>query len=75
MLILTSLWLLLILRLSHHPFLYPCPFTVDQLYGLKINDQQLFFPRAYGTEVHYCPSLDLSTDNLSDKRHIPEQRI
>ena len=34
--------------------------SVDQKYGLKINDHQLFFPQAYGTEVNYCPSLDLS---------------
>ena len=43
---------------------------MDQLYGLMINDHQLFFPRVYGTEVHYCPSLDLSADNLSDQGHI-----
>ena len=24
-------------------------FTMDQMYGLKINDLQLFFPQAYGT--------------------------
>ena len=47
---------------------------MDQMYGLKINDHQLFFPQVYGkliTEVNYCPSLDLSTDNLSDQGHIP----
>ena len=26
--------------------------------------------QAYGTEVNYCPSLDLSADNLSDQGHI-----
>ena len=26
---------------------------------------------AHGTEFNYCPSLDLSADNLSDQRHIP----
>ena len=45
--------------------------SVDQKYGLKINDHQLFFPQAYGTEVNYCPSLDLSADNLSEQVHIP----
>ena len=27
--------------------------------------------QAYGTEVNYCPSLDLSADNLADQGHIP----
>ena len=35
-------------------------FTMDQIYSLKINDHQLFFPQAYGTEVNDCPSLDLN---------------
>ena len=33
-------------------------------------DHQLFFPQAYGTDVNYCPFLDLSADNLSDQGHI-----
>ena len=41
-------------------------FNMDQMYGLKIKDYQLFFPQAYGTEFNYSPSLDLSADNLSD---------
>ena len=41
------------------------------MYGFKINDHQLFFPQAYGTEVNYCPSLDLSADHLSDQGHFP----
>ena len=41
------------------------------MYGFKINDHQLFFPQAYETEANYCPSLDLSADNLSDQGHIP----
>ena len=45
--------------------------SVDQKYGLKINDHQLFFPQAYGTEVNYSPFLDLSADKLSDPEHIP----
>ena len=47
-------------------------FTMDQMYGFKISDHQLFFPHAYGAEVNYCPSLDLSVDNLSDQyiKHI-----
>ena len=49
----------------------PGHFTMDQIYGFKINDHQLFFPQAYGIEANYCPSLDLSADNLSDQRHIP----
>ena len=51
-------------------FMLPSHFTMDQMYELKINDHQLFFPRAHGTEVNYCPSLDLSADNLSDQGHI-----
>ena len=46
-------------------------FTMDQIYSLKINDHQLFFPQAYGTEVNYYPFLDLNADNLSDKGHVP----
>ena len=34
-----------------------------RLYGLKINDHQLFSPQAFGTEVTYCCFLDLSADN------------
>ena len=41
-------------------------FTMDQMKGLKINDHQLFFPQAYRAEFNYCPSLDLSGDNLLD---------
>ena len=50
------------------PFLMPSGhFTMDQMYGFKINDHQfLFFPQGHGTEFNYCPSLDLSADNLSD---------
>ena len=66
MLNLTSLWLL-----SSPFFMPPGHFTMDQIYGFKINDHQLFFPQAYGIEANYCPSLDLSADNLSDQRHIP----
>ena len=48
------------------PFFMPSDhFMMDQMYGVKINDHQLFFPQAYGTEFNYCPSLDLSADNLS----------
>ena len=52
-------------------FMPPGHFTLDQMYGLKINDHQLFFPQAHGTEVNYCPSLDLSAENLSDQGHMP----
>ena len=52
-------------------FMPPGHVSVDQKYGLKINDHQLFFPRAYGTEVNYCPSLDLSANYLSDQGHTP----
>ena len=41
------------------------------MYRLKINDHQLFFSQAYGTEVNYYPFLDLSANNLSDEGHIP----
>ena len=68
---LTSLWLLLILGFKLPPFfISPEHFTLDQMYGLKINDHYFFLPQAYGTEVNYCPSLDLSADNLSDQWHI-----
>jgi len=50
----------------------PGHFTMEQRYGLKISDHQLFFPQAYGTEVNHRLSLDLSADNLSDQGHIPE---
>ena len=46
-------------------FMLPSHFTMDQKYGLKINDHP------YGTEVNDCPSLDLNADNLSDQGHIP----
>ena len=52
-------------------FMPPGHFTKDQIYGLKINDHQLFSPQAHGTEVNYCPSLILNPDNLSDQEHIP----
>ena len=36
------------------PFFMPSDhFTMDQTYGFKINDHQLFFPQAYGKEVNY----------------------
>ena len=51
-------------------FMPPGHFTLDQMYGLKINDYQLlfFFLQAYGREADYCPSLDLRANNLSDQR-------
>ena len=52
-------------------FMLPGHFTMDEMYGFKINNHQLFFAQACGTEVNYCPCLDLSTDNLSDQGHIP----
>ena len=59
-------------QIKSPPFsLPPGHVSVDQKYGLKINDHQLFFPRAYGTEVNYCPSLDLSANYLSDQGHTP----
>ena len=49
------------------PFFMPTDhFTVDQMYGFKINDHQ-FFPQAYVPEFNYCLSLNLSADNLSDQ--------
>ena len=44
---------------------------MEQMYGLKITDHQLFLPQAYGTEVNYYPFLDLSAYNLLDQGHIP----
>ena len=58
----------------HHPmtfFMTRVHFTMDQMYSLKINDHQLFFPQAYGTEVNYYSFLHLSADNLSDQGHTP----
>ena len=52
-------------------FMPPGHYTMDQMYGLKINDHQLFFPQAHGTEVNYCPSLDMSANYLSDQGHTP----
>ena len=53
------------------PFsLLPSHFTMDQMYGIKINVHQLFFTQAYGTAVTYCPSLDLSAANLSGQGHV-----
>ena len=49
----------------------PGHFTMEQRYGLKISDHQLFFPQAYEKETNCCLFLDLNTDNLSDKGHIP----
>ena len=51
-------------------FMLPSHFTMDQMYGLKINDHQLFLLQAYGTEVNYYPFLDLSADNLSGQAYI-----
>ena len=41
-------------------FIPPGHFTMDQMYGFKINNHQLLFPHAYGTEANYCPPLRLS---------------
>ena len=50
------------------PFFMPHGhFTMYHMYGVKINDHRLVFPQAYGTEVKYCPSLDLSSDNLLEQ--------
>ena len=51
-------------------FMTSVHFTMDQIYSLKINDHQLFFPQAYGTEVNYYPFLDLSADNLIRPRTL-----
>ena len=60
------------LRIKSPPFfMSPGHFTKDQMYGLKINHPQLFFLQAYERKVNYCPSLDLSADNLSAQGHIP----
>ena len=54
-------------------FMPPGHYTMDQMYGLKINDHQLFFPQAHGTEVNYCPSLDLIIYQTKDT--VQEFRI
>ena len=59
-------------RIQLPPFFMPSGhFTRNQIYGLKINEHQLSFPREYGTEVNYFPFLDLSVDTLSDQGQIP----
>ena len=52
-------------------FTYPGHFKIGQMCGLKINVHQLYFPQAYEKEANCCPFLDLNTDSLSDKGHIP----
>ena len=42
------------------------------MYGIKINDHQLFFPQAYGTDINYWPFLDLSDDSLQTKDTFQE---
>ena len=44
-------------------FIPPGPFY-NQIYGLKITYHQLFFPRAYGTEVNAAPTV-IAALNLS----------
>ena len=47
-------------RIKSPPFFMPTGrFIMDQMYGFKINDHQLFFPHANGTEFNYCPSMDI----------------
>ena len=52
-------------------FIPPGYFTVEEMYGLKTNDNQLFFTKSYRKEVNYCPFLDMSADTLSEQGHIP----
>ena len=49
-------------------FMPPGHFT---LIRLMIISYCFFSLQAYGREADYCPSLDLSADNLSDQRYIP----
>ena len=55
-------------------FIPPGPFY-NQIYGLKITYHQLFFPQVYGTEVNYCPSLDLSVDNSKNSRQWAQFQV
>ena len=46
-------------RIKSPPFfMRPGHFTMDQMYGFKINDHQLFCSQAYGTEVNYFPGSE-----------------
>ena len=58
-------------------FMPPGHFTMDQIYGLKINDHQLFFPHANGTEFNYCPSMDILqvVQNIPTVCFIPDKNF
>ena len=45
-------------------------FTMDQMYGLKVNDHYLFLPPPYGTEFNYYPSLDPSVPIVHQTKDI-----
>ena len=53
------------------PFFMPSGhFTVDQMYGFKINDHQLFFLQAYGVKVTQscltlCNPVDMQSMGFS----------
>lgn len=54
---LTSLWLLLILGLSRHPFFHaPWPLYNGPDVWAKNEQSPIVFPQAHGTEVNYCSS-------------------
>ena len=58
-------------------FMTPGHFTKDQMYGLKINDYQWFFPQANGTEFNYCPSMDILQviENILTVCFIPDKNF
>jgi len=49
----------------------PGHFTMDEMYGLKVNVHLLFFSQIYWAEVNSYPFPDLRVCNLSDQGHIP----
>ena len=55
---------------SPHFFMPSGHFTMDQMYGLKVNDHYLFFPQPYGTEFNYYPSLDPSVPIVHQTKDI-----
>ena len=41
-------------------------FIIARCMSLRLMIVSCFLPQEYGTEARYCPSLDLSVDNLSE---------
>ena len=48
------------------PMFIAALFIIARCMTLRLMIVSCFFPQKYGTEARYCPSLDLSADNLSE---------